>query len=74
LFQKGDHDKALADFNKAIELNPNYALAYNNRGIAYFNKRDYEKAWDDVRKAQKLGCKVHPKFLKALRQASGRQK
>jgi len=71
--QKGQHDKAIADFTKAIEINPNYAEAYHNRGISYFYKREYEKAWDDVHKAEGLGWQVHPGFLNALREASGRQ-
>jgi len=32
---KGQNDKAIADYNKAIELNPRDAEAYNNRGLAY---------------------------------------
>jgi tetratricopeptide (TPR) repeat protein len=32
---KGDHDRAIADFSKAIELDPKYALAYGSRGLAY---------------------------------------
>ena len=42
-------------------------------GIANFFKREYEKAWDDVHNAESLGYKLHPGFLKALREASGRQ-
>jgi tetratricopeptide (TPR) repeat protein len=72
--EKGQYDKAISDYCKAIELNPEYAIAYNNRGLAYYRKGDYEKAWNDVYKAQNLGYKVHPGFLKALRQASGREK
>jgi len=71
---KAQFDKAISDYDKAIEINPRFAKAYNNRGIAYFEKREYEKAWDDVNKAQDLGAQVHPGFLKALREASGRQK
>jgi tetratricopeptide (TPR) repeat protein len=73
LVGKGEFDRAISDYNKAIEINPKYATAYNDRGIAYFSKREYEKTWDDVHKAESLGYKVHPEFLKALREASGRQ-
>jgi tetratricopeptide (TPR) repeat protein len=73
LIAKGEFDRAISDYNKAIEINPKYAIAYNDRGIAYFSKREYEKAWDDVHKAESLGWQVHPEFLKALREASGRQ-
>jgi tetratricopeptide (TPR) repeat protein len=68
------HDKAIRDFNKAIEISPKYAAPYNNRAISYFFMREYDKAWNDVSKAQALGWQVHPGFLDALRQASGRQK
>ena len=71
---KGQYDKAISDYTKAIDLNPRFAEAYYNRGVVYFYKRDYEKAWDDVHKVQNLGNNVHPEFLKALREASGRQK
>ena len=29
---RGDYRGAIADYDKAIELDPNYALAYTNRG------------------------------------------
>ena len=68
---KGQFDKAISDYTKAIKINPRDAHNYNNRGIAYFSKREYEKAWNDVHKAESMGWQVHPKFLKALRGASG---
>ncbi len=73
-FEKGQHDQAISDYNKALEINPTDAGAYNNRGIAYMLKGKYDKAWEDVHKAQDLGIKIHPGFLKALRKASERQK
>ena len=33
---KQESDKAVADCNEAIQLNPNYALAFFNRGNAHF--------------------------------------
>ena len=35
---------ALGDFDRAIELNPWHADAYNNRGIVYYELGEYEKA------------------------------
>ena len=73
-YSKDQIDKAIADFNKAIEIDPKDSSPYNNRGVAYLDKGEYEKAWDDVHKAESLGHRIHPEFLKALREASGRQK
>ena len=50
------------------------ADAYTNRGIAYLKTGQYDKAWEDVDKAQDLGYKINPQFLKILQEASGRQK
>ena len=33
--KKGDGDKALADYNDAIRVNPKDALAYNDRGMLW---------------------------------------
>ncbi|MCP4364404.1 MAG: tetratricopeptide repeat protein [Planctomycetes bacterium] len=70
--QIGQNDKAISDFNKALEINPQYALAYNNRAVVYYTIKEYDKAWKDVHKAQKLGYQANPEFIKALRDASGR--
>ena len=35
---KGQYDQAIADYNKALEINPKSAIAYTNPGIAYYNK------------------------------------
>ena len=38
---------AIADYTKAIKLNPNYADAYYNRGVAKSNLQDYDGAIAD---------------------------
>ena len=69
---QGNTAKEIESYKKAIELDPDYADAYNNRAVAYYYMKEYDKAWDDVYKTQSLGNQVHPGFLKALREASGR--
>ena len=49
-----NYDKALADYNKAIELDPTYTDAYNNRGITYRKQEKPEQAIADYTKAIEL--------------------
>src|SRR5436190_15911175 len=35
---RGEYDQAIADYGKAIEINPKYAEAYNNRGATHEKK------------------------------------
>src|SRR6185436_1765049 len=41
---KGDLDGAIADFNRAIELDPKLAISYHNRGLAQKAKGDLDGA------------------------------
>jgi len=50
-------DKAIADFNEAIRLDPKDPQAYQNRGIAYEKKGEKAKAEEDFAQAKKLGYK-----------------
>jgi len=48
---EGDLDNALVGYNKAIELDPNFAAAYSNRGLVKKAKGDLDGAPDDFNKA-----------------------
>jgi serine/threonine-protein kinase len=50
-------DKALADFNQAIQLNPNDAKSYTNRGLVYQAQGDYDKDLADDEQALLLDAK-----------------
>jgi tetratricopeptide (TPR) repeat protein len=48
---KGDLDKAISEFDHAIQLNPEDALAFGLRGKAYLEKKELDKAIADLSKA-----------------------
>ena len=50
----GLYEKALQDLNKTIELMPDYASAYNNRGLVREKMEHYEEALEDFSKAIQL--------------------
>jgi tetratricopeptide (TPR) repeat protein len=47
-------DQAIDNYSKAIKINPKFAKAYNNRGIAYTWKKKYDLAIADFSKAIEL--------------------
>jgi len=53
--RQGDFDAAIADFDKAIELDTNNAKAYLLRGRAYFEIGERETAISDLERALELG-------------------
>ena len=58
---KKDYDKAIADHDQAIKVDPKNPAPYNNRGNAYIGKQDYEHALADFDQAIKL----NPKYAEA---------
>jgi tetratricopeptide (TPR) repeat protein len=54
----GDHGRAIADFNEAIQLNPNRASLYRDRALAYRQSGELELAIADYDEAIAL----NPKF------------
>ena len=48
-------------YTKAIELDPNFAYAYNNRGWSYTSLKEYEKAIVDYSKA----IEINPEYVLA---------
>ncbi len=51
---KGDYDRALDDFTRAIELAPQNAFCYNQRGVSYHNKGEHDRALADLTRAIEL--------------------
>jgi len=53
-YEQGNCDKAIADYARAIELNPSFAEAYNNRAYVHMVKKDYALALPDLDRAIQL--------------------
>ncbi|MCJ7785061.1 MAG: tetratricopeptide repeat protein [Desulfobacterales bacterium] len=69
--QSREFDQAILLFNKSLEINPEYAETYMSRGKGYYFRGEYNKSWEDIKKAQDLGYKIPAEFLDDLRRASG---
>ena len=48
---KGDNNRAVTDFTKAIEIDPRQVETYKNRGNAFEAKGDHDQAITDLSKA-----------------------
>jgi len=57
---KGDYDRAIADLDKAITLDPKSVAAYISRGHAYQGKSDLDRSIIDYNKAIILDPKFRP--------------
>ena len=61
-FLKGEYDKAIDDFSKAIELNPDFAGAYYFRGIVQLHTQEWGKVKEDLTIAKDMGVDIVDAF------------
>jgi tetratricopeptide (TPR) repeat protein len=61
-----DYRAAIADYTKAIELEPQFAEAYFNRGIARLSIGETREGLDDLRKAGELGVVQSYSIIKRM--------
>ena len=69
-----DYEKATADLDKAISLDPKLPDAYVGRAVVRYVKKDYDGSWQDVHQAESLGGQFWPSFMEALKASSKREK
>ncbi len=60
--KNGQWDKAIAAFNKAIELDPKCVEAYITRGNAYNDKGQHDKAISDYTKVIEINPRFGPAY------------
>jgi tetratricopeptide (TPR) repeat protein len=80
---QGNLDKALEEYEKAIQLDPGNTKAYTNAGAIYLKREDYDRAIQQFKKVIELNqwdTKAHynlgyareeVRFLKSLRSELG---
>jgi curved DNA-binding protein CbpA len=54
-YREGDLDRALADFDRAIQRDPNFADAYIDRSIVLYRMRAFDRAFADIAQARRIG-------------------
>src|SRR5665811_2097243 len=55
--EKGELDRAIADYNTAIRFDPKFSIAFNNRGDAFLARNNLDRAIADFTTAIKLDPK-----------------
>ena len=63
---RGDYERAITAYEKAIELNPEYSEFYNNLGITYQESGDIEKAISIFLRGLKLNDSDYELISKGL--------
>lgn len=70
-YRSGDLDGAMADFDRAIQLDPKFSAAYIDRGILLYRLQKFERAFADIAQAKRIervknarSAKEVPKKLK----------
>lgn len=58
----GDVDEAINNYNKALQLVPDYVSVYTSRGIAYTAKELFERALSDFAKAMAIEPEYAPAY------------
>ena len=69
--RKGDLDRAIQDYDKALELKPDLAVAYYNRGVAWLRLKSWEKARADLTSAGSMGADVVALFQQEYEGVAG---
>jgi tetratricopeptide (TPR) repeat protein len=53
-YRSGDLDRAVAEFDHAIELDPKFSAAYVDRSIVLYRQQKFERAFADIAQAKRL--------------------
>jgi hypothetical protein len=73
-YRDGDLNRAIADFDRAIQRDPDFADAYIDRGIAFYRLHEFDRAFADINRAKRIEnanrAKTSPPTLRKDEQSS----
>jgi tetratricopeptide (TPR) repeat protein len=74
LFNLKRNEEAIAAWQRAVERDPNYGVAFNNLAVAYWKQGRLDDAQASLARADALGFKVNPSFRADLEKSVGQRK
>ena len=66
LVRKEKSELSILRISKSIEINPEFADACVERAFIYYAKKEHDKAWENVHKAESPELQAHPGFFKVF--------
>ena len=63
LFKKREYSKAIDEFSKVLETEPDNAEIYNNMALCYMNLNNYEKAEQYFLKSLDINRKIPQVYI-----------
>ena len=60
---QGDLNRAMADFNESMRIDPTYPAAYSNRGNIWYHKGEFNRAIADYNQAIQLDPKYGSAYM-----------
>jgi curved DNA-binding protein CbpA len=64
-YRNGDLNRAIADLDQAIQLDPNFSASYIDRSIVLYRLRQFDRAFADIARAKRLEKESRAKSVPA---------
>jgi tetratricopeptide (TPR) repeat protein len=73
-FHVGHLEQAIASWERAVELTPDYPIAHNNLALGYLKQGQAARAQQSLLRAETLGVAVHPGLKRDIQVALAHQR
>jgi tetratricopeptide (TPR) repeat protein len=63
-YKKGQYDQSIENFNRAIEIDPEYSMAYASRGLVWVKTGKYDRAIEDYNTAIEINPELDRAYIR----------